>query len=308
MPPLRLDPYHGLFVHLLLLGIPYRFGLLPTGHGRSWLIPESMLDAPCTMFNEKDNCSALEIFCIRDFGMRFILHYELAWIVWFTMRRSPSTTVAFHKILLGTTTVCLLAIVGLQNHFHPAPASFQFNQRFFQESLIFHLLAIAVSVWAILTSPAPALPSMKWSIPGNAVFIGGLINAGIAVAAFQALWFQKDGIEHYYRSQQWFRGLSSLVRICFSLAAVHTVIHSVIMFRIRTFLNMPQLRTICLYKLLLNLVLPFIWFPELSPHTVVDQRTSFALRGSLIMTYLLGYVLAGKAEGISRILSSEKDD
>ena len=71
---------------------------------------------------------------------------------------------------------------------------------------------------------------------------------------------------------------------------------------------MPQLRSICLYKLLLNLGLPFVWFPELSPHVVIDQRTSFALRGSLILAYLLGYVGAGKAEGFSRILSSEKED
>lgn len=71
---------------------------------------------------------------------------------------------------------------------------------------------------------------------------------------------------------------------------------------------MPQLRTICFYKLLLNLILPFFWFPELSPHVVMDQRMSFMLRGGLIVTYFLGFAFAGKAEGFSRILSSEKDD
>jgi hypothetical protein len=172
----RLDPYHALFVHLLLLGIPYRFGLLPTGFGRTWLIPESLLDSPCSMFNDDNKCTALEVFCIRDFGMRFNMHYELAWIVWYTMRRSPSTTVAFHKILLGTSTACLLAIVGAQNYPRSAPTSFHFNSKFFKESIIFHLLAIAVSIWAIRMSQAPSLPSMKWSIPGNAVFVGGVSN------------------------------------------------------------------------------------------------------------------------------------
>jgi hypothetical protein len=114
---------------------------------------------------------------------------------------------------------------------------------------------------------------------------------------------EDKGVDHYYR-----RGVTSLVYICFSLSAVHTLIHAMILFRIRTFLTMPQLRTICLYKFLINLILPYFWFPELSPHVVVDQRTSFAIRGSLIATYSLGYYLAGKAEGFSRILSSEKED
>ena len=174
MGALRVEPHHGLFLHLLLLGFPYRFGFLPTGLGRGWFLPNFWIDTPCSIFNDGDNCSPLEIFCIRDFGMRFLLHYELAWVVWFTMRRSPSNTVAFHKILLGTSTASLATIVWLQNHFHPAPTSFQFNPRFFKESLWFHLLAIAISVWALQTSPAPSLPSMKWSIPGNAVFIGGV--------------------------------------------------------------------------------------------------------------------------------------
>jgi hypothetical protein len=330
-------PHYCLCLHLMLLGIPLRFGLLPTGMGRGWLIPESILDAPCSIFTTygRTRCSPLEIFCIRDFGMRFLLQYELAWIIWFIMRRSPSNTVAFHKTLLGTASASLLSILWLQNRFHLRSASHEFNPHFFYSSVTFHLLAIVSSIWAIQSSPAPSLPkSMKWSIPGNAVFVGGvssflgvrvhcetsafslvptsqsllsslqIINTFIAIAAFQALWRDR-GLDQYYRKRG---SVTSLVRICFALAAVQTLIHSVILFRLRTFLSMSQLRTVCLYKLVVGLVLPFVWFPELSPHVVVDQRTSLVLRGSLLSTYFLGFFLAGKAEGVSRLLSSEKEE
>lgn len=166
--------YRCLFIHLIVLGIPYRFGFLPTGYGRTWLIPDSLLDPPCSMFDDGKDCTALEIFCIRDFGMRFILHYELVWIIWFTMRRSQSNTVALHKILLVTSTISLASIIWWQSHFLPAPMAVPFNSRFYKEALVCYTIAIVVSVWSIFISPAPSLPFMKWSIPGNAVFVGGV--------------------------------------------------------------------------------------------------------------------------------------
>ena len=43
-------PYRAILLQLLLIGIPYRFGLLPTGWFRGWLIPDTTLGDKCTIF------------------------------------------------------------------------------------------------------------------------------------------------------------------------------------------------------------------------------------------------------------------
>jgi len=68
-------PYLCVAVHLLLIGIPYRFGLLPTG----WLggggsqqrfVPGGLLGKPCMVFYSDDDselrqCTAVEGACER---------------------------------------------------------------------------------------------------------------------------------------------------------------------------------------------------------------------------------------------------
>jgi hypothetical protein len=103
--------------------------------------------------------------------------------------------------------------------------------------------------------------------------------------------------------------VTPVVRISFALAAFYTAIHAVLLLRIRTFLTMPQLRAVCLYKVIVNIVLPIFWFPERSTSIMqVDQRITLTLRAILVLTYLFGYMLAGKAEGFSTILTSEKEE
>lgn len=295
-----LPPHRGVFLHLLLVGIPFRFGLLPTGFGRGMIIPKKFMPHPCDMFGV--DCTPVEAFAVRDFGVRFVLHYELAWVVWFTMRKTNESAVAFHKILLLLSVCSLLMFAWLQNFFHPVSrAEFEFDQQFFARCVFYYIAAIALSLWTLAshskTSPSP----MKWSIPANSVFFGAVINLFIATAMFQALW--EGNVQSFYRST-----VTPLVKICFALSACHTALHGILLLRIRTFLNMPQLRTICFYKVIVNCVLPFFWFPDISPHMEVDQRITFALRGVLLFTYLTGYLWAGSAEGVSRILSSEKED
>jgi hypothetical protein len=149
----------GLFLHLILIGIPFRFGFLPTGWGYGWL---HSFDSPCSLFR-KEICTGLEVYAIRDFGMRFLLHYELAWVVWFIMRKSVANTVAFHKILLGTGTCSLMSMLAYYN-----------TMKNINNALAYQITALCISVWAILMSTPPMLPSMKWSIPGNALFFGGV--------------------------------------------------------------------------------------------------------------------------------------
>jgi len=126
----------------------------------------------------------------------------------------------------------------------------------------------------------------------------------VAIASFQAL-YEKDGIQHFLPNGT---PVTPIVRICFALSAIYTLGHAVILFRIRTFLNISQLRTICLFKVILNVIIPFVWLPDASSYLEVDQRLSFAIRTFLTSTYFFGFLWAGKAEGVSRILSGEKED
>jgi hypothetical protein len=316
-PAAIMTPHRAAFLHLLLVGIPYRFGLLPAGFGHGWLFPDWLVGDRCTIFAQYSSggeCSAVEAFAIRDFGVRFLLHYELAWVVSLAMGgrrfrrlRSSSPTrsdtkkaLAFHRLLLGSSFATLFYTTFLQHYFEP-----QFDSGFFSEMTMFYLSAMAVSAWVLQNQSRPAVvPTMKWSIPANALWCGGIINFFVSIASFQIL-LREGGLRDYY--SQW--PVTSVTRISLAQATFHTLIHSALLFRVRNFLTMPQLRVLCLYKLLLNIVLPVVWLPDISPHlSGVNPHLTLGLRGVLVATYLFGFLWAGRAEGVSRILSSEKED
>ena len=177
-----LTPYRCIFLHLFFIGIPFRFGLLPTGWGRKWL--GGFLDEPCSMFSQME-CSELEKFSIRDFGVRYTLFYELACIVCLAMVRTPTIrAVAFHKILLGTSggTVFLLSywtphglLTGRKGPLHE-----DFSNNF----IICYTLAVGLSLWTILLHPRSVSESTKWSIPANAIFCGGVSDTMLYPADF----------------------------------------------------------------------------------------------------------------------------
>jgi hypothetical protein len=121
------------------------------------------------------------------------------------------------------------------------------------------------------------------------------------VAAFQAL-LEESGVEKYYRDE-----VTPLIRLAMFMGAFHTGLHSVLLLRIRTFLSVSQLRSICLYKVVFNIILPIFWMPELSPNIRMNTRIAFSLWICVTLSYLFGFLWAGKAEGVSRILSSEKE-
>lgn len=318
-PAVLLTPHRAAFLHLLLVGIPYRFGLLPAGFGHGWLFPDWLVGDRCTLFAQYSgsnggSCSDVEAFAIRDFGVRFLLHYELAWVVSLAMGgrrfrrlRSSSPTrsdtnkaLAFHRLLLGSSFATLFYTTFLQHYVEP-----QFDSGFYSDVVMYYLAAMAVSAWVLQNQSRPAfVPTMKWSIPANALWCGGIVNLMVAVASFQIL-LRDGGLRDYY--SRW--PVTSVTRISLAQAAFHTLIHSALLFRVRNFLTMPQLRALCLYKLLLNVVLPAVWLPDMSPHlSGVNLRLTLGLRGALVATYLFGFLWAGRAEGVSRILSSEKED
>lgn len=131
-----------------------------------------------------------------------------------------------------------------------------------------------------------------------------VINLFMATASFQTLWTE-GGLEHYFVLSA---TITSTVRLGFFFTAYFTTVHAILLLRMRTFLSVGQLRTVCLYKTLVNLILPIFWLPEF--HPLVDRHPILllVLRISLCSTYLCGYLWAGKAEGVSRMLSGEKDD
>jgi hypothetical protein len=168
---------------LLLIGIPYRFGLLPAGFGQGWLFPDSLLADRCTIFASSSSpsspsfsqCTEVEAFAIRDFGVRFLLHYELTWIVWWTTHRKTNNNlkavIAFHKLLLGTSFATLFFTAWLQHYFTDS----EFNSAFYADVVMYYLAALALSTWIVQNQVKPSIPpSMKWSIPGNALWCGAV--------------------------------------------------------------------------------------------------------------------------------------
>jgi len=170
-----LTPYRALFLHLLLIGYPLRFGLFATGYGNKLLsIPETIIPAPCRIFHAARECSDTEEIVIRDFGARFISQYSLAWFVCIIMRTSTANTVAYHRILLALSISQLLIMTWLQTFFHPTPTQQEFDPDFFTNMVFYTVMATVVSLWTVATQPYIPVGSMKWSIPANALFCGGV--------------------------------------------------------------------------------------------------------------------------------------
>jgi hypothetical protein len=128
----------------------------------------------------------------------------------------------------------------------------------------------------------------------------------VVFASLQAL-VEGHGLESYFVESS--GELSQIVMTSFLLGVVHTAIHAVILFRLRfNLMNVHQLKSLCLYKLAVNLLLPIFWFPEDSPLLIVDKRITIGLRTALILTYLGGYWFAGTGERVAKILVGAKAD
>ena len=155
---------------------------------------------------------------------------------------------------------------------------------------------------------------MKWSIPANAIFCDAVctlcvgeetpfdvlhsrlhcnsmyqvFHMFLATASFQSMLNPKDG---------------EPPDLCFCLTGIQIALQSFLLFRARYFLTETlQLQAICLYRAIMIawLPLPAVLGSSFFVHA------SFRMGGFL--TYCLGFSWAGKAEGFSTILTSEKED
>lgn len=161
--------------HLVLVGIPFQFGLLPTGWGKSYS------DA-CVNFFDSPNCSYNERYAFREFGIHFISFYELS-IVSFVLTMSlcfrTSSFVALHsfnKIILTTTISSFIffsfyADLGFLSG-RKGPMEETFSRTFSLCQVAACCCSFAVILFGSnsteLQSTRPT--ASKWSIPANAIF------------------------------------------------------------------------------------------------------------------------------------------
>lgn len=128
-----------------------------------------------------------------------------------------------------------------------------------------------------------------------------VIQLFMAIRGFQALF------ESNYDDET--ANMTRLTVLNTGLGHYFMFLHAVLLLRIRTFLQVSQLRFICLYQLVVQLIL-LIWVPASSQHqhSSTTSVCSLMLSISILIGYLNGFLWAGRAEGISRILSGEKED
>jgi hypothetical protein len=184
-------------LHLFLVGIPLKFGVLPLNLA---LFRQQGRRACQRMFGgATQDCTPLEAFVMKDFGVRFLQHYTLAIaaivILWTTKTISSTRTQAqllqdqqhafrtLHLRLVGMSFLHIFCLAWMQ-HWTPL----MLDPDFFATVVIYSLMAIALSSVYITTresssqtssivdmsSVSWSLPGVAWSFPGIAIFIGAV--------------------------------------------------------------------------------------------------------------------------------------
>jgi len=93
----------------------------------------------------------------------------------------------------------------------------------------------------------------------------------------------------------------------FALATLQSLLSVILLKSLRDSMTLQQLRAVCLFKLIWSLVVPLVWLPEQSQFVRVHQKMMMTARIGMTLLYLIGYLFAGSADSMARILSSEKD-
>lgn len=131
------------------------------------------------------------------------------------------------------------------------------------------------------------------------------VNSMVAIASIQVL-ISQDRFKQYIAVGQ--RGeITPVVKTTFALTIVHTVIQAMILRTLRHAMTVKQLRATCLNMAAMNVFLSLFWMPEMSDLLHVHQNSIIGLRVALTLSYILGYLFAGKADKVGQIMLSEKD-
>ncbi|GAX25884.1 hypothetical protein FisN_6Hh078 [Fistulifera solaris] len=273
---LGLTPNRSLFLHLLLIGYPFQYGLLPMG--LSFLNQTNANPCEClfSTCQEDDEENSLQY----GFGLHAVVFYELVGVLWMVLQFRPTAAiVTFHQVLLWTSLLTLTVVSWVS-----------WNDVMYYRLWTCYTTACLLSAWTLYTYPHSLWSgTVKWSIPANSIFYAAVIQLFLAIRGGQAI--LESSTEG--KTSRWNAALGHYFMF----------LHAVLLIRIRTFLQVSQLRFICLYQLLVQLILLF-WVPTTSTTSV----GSFMLSISILIGYLNGFLWAGRAEGISRMLSGEKEE
>ena len=130
------------------------------------------------------------------------------------------------------------------------------------------------------------------------------VNVYIVFSSLQI--FLRDGPEKYFVTQPGNeQELTPIVRTSFLLGVLHIIVNTILLLSLREILSRDQLRAVCGYKILLHIVLPFFWLPERSGFVHVNIIGVHLLRIFLILSYGVGYFLAGKMDKVGNILAGQ---
>ena len=155
---------------------------------------------------------------------------------------------------------------------------------------------------------------MKWSIPANALFYGAVMDGFIAIAQGQALW-QHHVHDMYHVSTT---EVTPRVMFAFGVQAFYSMINAVWLLRVRSFLSMPQMRYVCAFQAV-RYGFAMVWMYQ-KPQRNQDQGSGenheyqswteleWIMYSSLFGTFMIGFLWAGQATGISKILSSGAEE
>jgi cytochrome b561 len=119
-------------------------------------------------------CSPLEKFAIKEFGYRFIIHYELAFVACFIIKmigkdsRKQSELRRFHWSL-GVSSMLTTLFFAYMQVYGPAPL----DDSLFARMVFYRLIAIVISWHSYVTGPSLEKESpAAWSVPGASIMIG----------------------------------------------------------------------------------------------------------------------------------------
>ena len=134
---------------------------------------------------------------------------------------------------------------------------------------------------------------------------GQAVNGLLVAASIQAL-VEAHGLEKLFGDSS---GMSEVFLTSFYLGIFHTVIHAFLLYRLRyNVMEAHQLKYVCLYKLVVHLIVPLFWLPEMDPMVHVDKRITLGTRLFLAAIYWLGFHYAGLGDSVAKILVGEKSD
>ena len=125
-----LTPYRAVLLHLILIGYPFRYGLLLFHQDESkpsfGVDVTSIIPPPCSIFEReyRETCEENDA-KVDDLRLRFFSQFSLACVtlllLWKHQTSSSPNALAFVRILLIMSSSHLALTIWLQHYFFPTP-------------------------------------------------------------------------------------------------------------------------------------------------------------------------------------------